>query len=141
MRRTETPSKPIGRAPAPEFSSQQVADLVGLTTRAVRHYHKIGLVPEPQRSSSGYRAYGPEHVLILMRVKCLTRLGLSLEQVAEALDDPGGRQTERILLQLDRVLAERSQEIKRQRQVIAQWRQTGGAAVLTAQAGLRVHAA
>ncbi|MDR1212590.1 MAG: MerR family transcriptional regulator [Propionibacteriaceae bacterium] len=125
MRRTKTTSDPTGGRPAPlGFSSQQVADLAGITIRAMRHYHDIGLLPEPERTSSGYRAYRPEHVLLLMRVKSLTQLGLSLEQVAEVLIDPEGDQAELIVIQLDQALADRITEIQHQRHVLAEWRQS-----------------
>jgi len=38
----------------------QLADYVGVTTRAVRHYHQRGLLPEPERDASGYRRYGAQ---------------------------------------------------------------------------------
>ncbi len=33
----------------------EIAALVGLTTRAIRHYHHVGLLPEPARRPNGYR--------------------------------------------------------------------------------------
>ena len=33
----------------------QLARHAGVTIRAVRHYHQIGLLPEPERDASGYR--------------------------------------------------------------------------------------
>ena len=35
----------------------QLAAYAGVTVRAVRHYHQIGLLPEPARDNSGYRTY------------------------------------------------------------------------------------
>src|ERR1044072_6026835 len=35
----------------------QLAAYAGVTVRAVRHYHRIGLLPEPERDRSGYRTY------------------------------------------------------------------------------------
>ncbi|MFE1561061.1 MerR family DNA-binding transcriptional regulator, partial [Streptomyces sp. NPDC058734] len=35
----------------------EIAALVGVSTRAVRHYHHVGLLPEPERRPNGYRAY------------------------------------------------------------------------------------
>ena len=37
----------------------EVAELVGTTARAVRHYHRIGLVPEPARSQGAGSAAMP----------------------------------------------------------------------------------
>ncbi|WP_369028458.1 MerR family DNA-binding transcriptional regulator, partial [Nocardia farcinica] len=36
----------------------QAAAFVGVTVKTVRHYHKLGLVAEPGRDSSGFRRYG-----------------------------------------------------------------------------------
>src|ERR1041384_117621 len=35
----------------------QLAAYAGVTVRAVRHYHQIGPLPEPERDASGYRRY------------------------------------------------------------------------------------
>ncbi len=35
----------------------EIAGIVGVSTRAVRHYHRIGLLPEPPRRANGYREY------------------------------------------------------------------------------------
>jgi DNA-binding transcriptional MerR regulator len=67
----------------------ELADLAGTTTRAVRHYHTLGLMAEPERDGSGYRRYGPADVVRLVRIRRLRALGLPLEQVSAALE-PGG---------------------------------------------------
>lgn len=36
----------------------ELAALAGVTTRTVRHYHRVGLLPEPGRRVNGYRDYG-----------------------------------------------------------------------------------
>jgi DNA-binding transcriptional MerR regulator len=33
----------------------QVAEAVGMTTKALRYYERVGLLPEPDRTDSGYR--------------------------------------------------------------------------------------
>jgi len=35
----------------------ELAGLVGISTRAIRHYHHVGLLPEPARKANGYREY------------------------------------------------------------------------------------
>lgn len=61
----------------------QLADYVGVTQRAVRHYHAIGLLPEPARTSSGYRSYTAQDVVDLQRIKVLTDAGVPLARVRE----------------------------------------------------------
>ncbi|GAB05531.1 MerR family transcriptional regulator [Gordonia amarae] len=65
----------------------EVAELVGVSTRTIRHYHHAGVVPEPPRSSGGYRQYGLVDVVHLLRVRRLVHLGLSLAAVKDALAD------------------------------------------------------
>ena len=65
----------------------EVAEVLGITPNAVRYYHDVGLVPEPERSEGGYRLYGAEEVLRLERVRRLRSLGLSIEQVRGVLLD------------------------------------------------------
>ena len=60
----------------------QIADLAGTTPRAVRHYHRLGLLSVPPTVRGG-REYGVEHLARLLRIR------LSLRQVAEILaSDP-----------------------------------------------------
>lgn len=66
-----------------KLSVSKVAEVTGLTPRAVRYYHSIGLVPEPPRDGSGYRRYGGKEVIELVRVARLRALGMPLPQIAE----------------------------------------------------------
>ncbi len=60
-----------------------------MTVRAVRHYHQIGLLPEPQRDASGYRTYDAVAVVRLIRIRTLAEAGVPLARVRELLDaDP-----------------------------------------------------
>jgi DNA-binding transcriptional MerR regulator len=67
------------------LSIGDVARLAGVSTRAVRHYHAIGLLAEPERNSSGYRRYGSKDVIALVRVVRLRAAGMPLPKVAERL--------------------------------------------------------
>ncbi len=67
----------------------QLASYAGVTVRAVRHYHQIGLLPEPQRDASGYRIYDAAAVVRLIRIRTLAEAGVPLARVRELLDaDP-----------------------------------------------------
>lgn len=65
----------------------EVAKLVGVTPKTVRHYEKIGLLKEPERSETGYRLYSADDLLRLHRVKKLQSLGLSLKRVGDVLGE------------------------------------------------------
>ncbi len=67
----------------------QLASYAGVTIRAVRHYHQIGLLLEPDRDASGYRTYDAAAVVRLIRIRTLAEAGVPLARVRELLDaDP-----------------------------------------------------
>ncbi|MFC5816956.1 MerR family transcriptional regulator [Nonomuraea harbinensis] len=68
----------------------EVAKLAGVTPRTVRHYHRIGLLAEPERTAGGYRTYGIGALSRLLQIRKLTALGMGLGEVADALTDTGG---------------------------------------------------
>jgi len=64
----------------------QLAAYVGVTVRAVRHYHQRGLLAEPARDSSGYRRYDADAVIDLIRIKTLAGAGVPLARIEELLN-------------------------------------------------------
>lgn len=93
----------------------EFANLAGISTRAVRHYHHIGLLPEPVRRSNGYRVYELRDAVRLVRVRRLTELGLSLEEVADVLSDDAGKELHDVLAELDADLARQQEQIRQRR--------------------------
>ena len=63
----------------------QLAAYAGVTVRAVRHYHNVGLLPEPERDASGYRRYGAKAVIALIKIRTLADAGVPLSRIAEML--------------------------------------------------------
>lgn len=100
------------------LSIGELARLGSVTPRTIRHYHAIGLMPEPPRSEGGYRQYEVRDLLRLLRVRRLASLGLSLPQVAELLEAPA-TQTKELLDQLDQELAAQVAVLQEQRRVLA----------------------
>jgi DNA-binding transcriptional MerR regulator len=97
----------------------QLADYVGVTVRAVRHYHQRGLLPEPERDASGYRRYGAQAVTDLIRIKTLSDAGVPLARIAGLLDaEPG--QFAQAVTDIDRALAARIHDLEEQRHRIAE---------------------
>lgn len=58
----------------------------GIPERMIRHYEKLGMMPEPQRRASGYRDYSGGDVARLTFIARARRLGVPLDDVAELLD-------------------------------------------------------
>ncbi|MGO3363050.1 MAG: MerR family transcriptional regulator [Corynebacterium sp.] len=94
--------------------SSELAELAGVSVRTLRHYHKIGLLPEPPRSSAGYRHYDVAHVVRLLRITRMTSLGIPLSALPEVLDDPAAAEVmldeldRRTTAELDRLTARRA---------------------------------
>lgn len=73
----------------------QLAEVAGTTTRTVRHYHRLGLLNEPQRRSNGYREYTVSDAVRLMRIRWLATNGVPLGSVAAILDDERSSEDDR----------------------------------------------
>jgi len=63
----------------------KLADRAGTSSDTVRYYERIGLLPEPDRSASGYRMYGDDAVERVQFIKYAQRFGLRLEEIGELL--------------------------------------------------------
>lgn len=61
----------------------EVAEQADTTADTVRYYERIELIPEADRSDSGYRLYGSEDVDRLRFIKRAQRFGLRLEDIKE----------------------------------------------------------
>lgn len=101
------------------ISIGELARYAGVTVRAVRHYHQIGLLPEPERDRSGYRTYDAEAVVRLIRIRTLAEAGIPLARVRDLLDaDPdtfaaAKAEIDRQLLRQVRTLQEHRRRIAR----------------------------
>lgn len=73
------------------WSTRELAELAGVSVRAIRHWHDLGLLPEPDRRANGYKQYVGQHLVLVLRIKRLTGLGFTLDRVGELLDStPAG---------------------------------------------------
>jgi MerR family copper efflux transcriptional regulator len=63
----------------------QLAQRAGVNVETVRYYERRGLLPEPARTSSGYRSYDPETLARLLFIKRAQRLGFTLHEVEDLL--------------------------------------------------------
>ena len=73
-----------------DWSIQQVARFAGTTSRTLRHYGDVGLLPPTRVGANGYRRYDGEALVRLQRILLLRELGLSLPQIGDVLARPGG---------------------------------------------------
>ncbi|MHA7262759.1 MerR family transcriptional regulator [Arthrobacter sp. TMN-37] len=69
-----------------ERSIQDVARLAGTTSRTLRHYGQLGLLPPSRVGANGYRYYDDGALVRLQRILLLRGLGLALPAIKEILD-------------------------------------------------------
>jgi len=68
----------------------EVAARTGLSVRTLHHYDTIGLLSPSRRSKSGHRLYGRRDILRLQQIVSLRQIGMSLDQIREALKPRNG---------------------------------------------------
>ncbi len=71
----------------------ELSALAGVSTHTLRYYERVGILPRPPRTPSGYRAYPTDAVDQVTFIKKAQALGLRLSDVREVLEiSSGGRQ-------------------------------------------------
>ncbi|MBF4457868.1 MerR family transcriptional regulator [Pseudoclavibacter sp. VKM Ac-2867] len=108
------------------------AEFVGTTPRAIRHYHQLGLIPEPARGSDDRRRYGYEEMIQLLWIRRMADAGIALDDIRDAFADAGvadsvgsGGDVARILERLEESLVARQAELERQRTAVQRMRAQG----------------
>lgn len=70
------------------YQVKEVAQIAGVSVRALHHYDELGLLVPKGRTSAGYRLYDDDDLLRLQQILIGRELGLSLEEIRRSLDDP-----------------------------------------------------
>src|SRR5229473_4250787 len=97
----------------------EIAQLLGVTPKTIRHYEKMGLLAQPERTRAGYRLYDAQDLLRLQRIRRLQALGLSLKKIRALLGETEHQHALRDVLQsLDKELAAQIQALEERRNKI-----------------------
>ncbi|MCR3752575.1 MerR family transcriptional regulator [Lentzea californiensis] len=112
----------------------QLARYAGVTIKAVRHYHKVGLLPEPERDHSGYRRYTARDAVGLVKIRALAEAGVPLARVKELLA-AGEEEFASSITEIDEALRRREEEIRQARERVVRLR-AGDALFVTAEAAV-----
>ena len=72
---------PDDHALASDLKRSDLAKLTGCNLETIRYYENIGLMPDPPRTASGHRRYGPAHVERLHFVMRARDLGFTTEEI------------------------------------------------------------
>ena len=90
-----------------EWSIQEIARAAGTTSRALRYYGEIGLLPPSRVGGNGYRYYDERALVQLQRVLLLRELGLGIPEISRIL---AGEQESTTALTLHLELLEQEKE-------------------------------
>ncbi|MFG2337728.1 MerR family transcriptional regulator [Streptomyces yangpuensis] len=99
------------------------AAFAGTTPRAIRHYHEIGLLPEPERGGDGRRRYTYDDMIRLLWIRKMAEAGIGLDDMRAAFDE--AQDMEETLGRLEEALAAREAHIKHQRAAVRRLRTVG----------------
>jgi len=69
-----------------QLSRGSLGKQTGVNIETIRYYEKIGLMPDPDRSSGGYRIYDHSHLKRLSFVRRSRELGFTLNEIRELLE-------------------------------------------------------
>jgi len=107
----------------------QLAERSGVSTKAIRYYEEIGVLPEPHRAANGYRTYDPSAAKRIAFIRDAQSAGLSLLEIQMILElrDEGEStcghviaSLEMHLAEVDRQMAELARTRRRLTEIIAQ---------------------
>ncbi|MGH2654095.1 MAG: heavy metal-responsive transcriptional regulator [Actinomycetota bacterium] len=91
----------------------ELARRTRIPTKTIRYYEGIGLLPDPPRTSSGYRDYEPTAERRLSFIRAAQSVGLSLGEIREilAFRDRGERPCEHVRSLIEQQAADLSARI------------------------------
>lgn len=99
------------------WSTRELAERAGTTVNTIRHYHRLGLLEEPEREYNGYKQYEVHHLVSLLRIRRLADLGVPLSQIRDVR--AGADSTPQTLRELDAELEESIRRLQKAREDIA----------------------
>src|SRR5437763_12781612 len=65
--------------------SGELAREAGVSTDTLRHYERLGLLPKPRRTASGYRQYPPKTLDRVLLIRRALRVGFTLPELEKIL--------------------------------------------------------
>jgi DNA-binding transcriptional MerR regulator len=97
----------------------EVAEQAKVPSKTIRYYEDVGLLPEPPRTPSGYREYGPDAVDRLGFIQAAQSIGLSLGEIREILSlrDQGEAPCAHVATLIDQHASDLAERIRHLREI------------------------
>src|ERR1035438_7822664 len=108
----------------------ELAERAGVSADTLRHYERMGLLPSPQRSASGYRLYPPAALDRVRMIRRALAIGFSLKELGRILRvrEQGGAPCREVrsmagekLRELERKIEEMTALQRLLKRLLAQW--------------------
>lgn len=68
-----------------QFRIGELAEKCGVNKETIRYYERMGLIPDPNRTESGYRMYSQEIIDRMNFIKRMQELGFTLSEIDKLL--------------------------------------------------------
>jgi MerR family transcriptional regulator, mercuric resistance operon regulatory protein len=75
----------------PPLTIGKLAKQTEVTIETIRHYQRVGLLPEPDKPDSGYRCYSDDAVVRIRFIKRAQQAGFTLKEITTLLSLDGAR--------------------------------------------------
>jgi len=100
----------------------RLAKAAGVNVETIRYYQRIGLIAEPPKPVSGYRAYSTDTIARLHFIRHAQGLGFTLADIKEllSLNDGDCRQARRLAEQKQTDVQRRLQDLQKVQQALAE---------------------
>ena len=95
----------------PLFDISALSQAANVSTRTIRYYGELGLLPATERGPGGRRLYSEDALERLRFISRLKHLGLSLSEIGELNDRFSSGATPAMLEQLDQLLEVRISQV------------------------------
>ena len=102
----------------------EAAAAAGVTPKMIRHYESLGMIPDVQRTDSGYRLYSPREVAMLRFIRQARALGFPAKQIESLLalwrdDHRASREVKELAQEQLRQLEAQQRDIEEMRATLA----------------------
>ncbi|MDO4586723.1 MAG: MerR family transcriptional regulator [Planctomycetia bacterium] len=107
----------------PKYTIKQVAEMMELSTYAVRYYDNEGLIPNVYRSAGNVRLFSDYSISWLRLIHCLRTTGLSIEGVKRYIDlcligDSTIPERAELIFKQEKILREQLRILKKQMEIL-----------------------